>query len=106
MVLQGQEWVQMFQVLTLKIMDQFMAWMVEKRTRRKHPTTAKLQENGVSCWWKCPLWLEAETETTHALGRALGLDLVPVRSKKVPKKDNDFHSDNNINAGNSFGNIG
>ena len=24
-------------------MDQFMAWMVEKRTRRKHPTTAKLQ---------------------------------------------------------------
>merc|ERR1719282_1463113 len=26
-------------------MDQFMAWMVEKRTRRKHPTTAKLQDS-------------------------------------------------------------
>jgi len=30
----------------------------------------------------------------------------PSSIEKSPKKDNDFHSDNNINAGNSFGNIG
>ena len=53
-------------------------------------------------------------EVSPVAGSGNGNDTCPWESpgpgpssiEKSPKKDNDFHSDNNINAGNSFGNIG